>query len=308
MIHTVSHHLPNGITLSCRVSGEVGRPVLMFLHGFPEAAFAWDAMLEYFAQPAHGGYFCIAPNLRGYENSSAPTEIEAYRPKFLVQDILALSQQVSPTEPLAGLIAHDWGGAVAWNAANQHPEAMRRLMIINSPHPGTFLRELQNNPAQQAASAYMNFLIRPDAEALLSEDDFRRLWEFFTNMGAVDGPHPWLTDAFKDQYRAVWKQGLTGPLNYYRASPMRPAREGDAAVAGLQLPQSMLTISVPTCVIWGMQDIALPAGLIDGLDTFVPKLTLHRIEDGTHWVVHEQPLRVAGLLENYLRDTKVESP
>jgi pimeloyl-ACP methyl ester carboxylesterase len=127
-------------------------------------------------------------------------------------------------------------------------------------------------------------------------------------MGAVDGPHPWLTDTFKDQYRAVWKQGLTGPLNYYRASPMRPACEGDAAAAGLQLPQSMLTISVPTCVIWGMQDIALPAGLIDGLDAFVPQLTLYRIEDGTHWVVHEQPLRVAGLLENYLRDTKVENP
>ena len=89
--------------------------------------------------------------------------------------ILALAQMVSPTAPLAGLVAHDWGGAVAWNAANQHPELMRRLMIVNSPHPGTFLRELQNNPEQQAASAYMNFLIRPDAEELLAEDDFRRV-------------------------------------------------------------------------------------------------------------------------------------
>ena len=308
MIDQVSHALPHGITLSCRVSGEVGRPVLMFLHGFPEAAFAWDAMLEYFAQPEHGGYFCIAPNLRGYENSSAPKEVEAYRPKFLVQDILALAQIVSPTAPLAGLIAHDWGGAVAWNAANQHPEAMRRLMVINSPHPGTFLRELQNNPEQQAASAYMNFLIRPDAEELLAEEDFRRLWEFFTNMGAVDGPHPWLNDAIKIQYRSVWQQGLTGPLNYYRASPMRPARPGDAAAAGLHLPHSMLTVQVPTCVIWGMKDIALPPGLIDGLGEFVSKLTLHRIKNGSHWLVHEQPLRVAGLIEDFLRDDKAARP
>ena len=300
MIETVTHELAHGIKLSCRVSGEVGRPVLMFLHGFPEAAFAWDAMLEYFAQDEHGGYFCIAPNLRGYENSSAPKEVEAYRPKFLVQDILALAQRVSPTEPLAGLIAHDWGGAVAWNAANQHPEAIRRLMVINSPHPGTFLRELQNNPTQQAASAYMNFLIRPDAEALLSQDDFRRLWEFFTNMGAIDGPYPWLTDALRAQYRAVWGQGLTGPLNYYRASPMRPARDGDPAASSLQLPHSMLTIQVPTCVIWGMQDIALPPGLVDGLEAFIPTLTLHRIDNGTHWLVHEQPSRVAGLLEDFL--------
>ena len=121
-------------------------------------------------------------------------------------------------------------------------------------------------------------------------------------------PHPWLNDALKAQYRAVWQQGLTGPLNFYRASPMRPARAGDAAAAGLHLPHSMLTVSVPTCVIWGMQDLALPPALIDGLGAFVPKLTLHRIKNGTHWVVHEQALRVAGLLEDFLRDDKAARP
>ena len=304
MIHTLTHALPHGITLSCRVSGEVGRPVLMFLHGFPEAAFVWDALLDHFAQPEHGGYRCIAPNLRGYEQSSAPRDVGEYRAKHLVQDIAALISMESPNAPLAALVAHDWGGAVAWNIANQHPALMRRLTIINSPHPGTFLRELQNSPVQQAASAYMNFLIRPDAESLLAEDDYRRLWEFFTNMGAIDGPHPWLTDAVKAQYRDVWGQGLTGPLNYYRASPMRPARPGDPAAAALHLPHSMLTVEVPTCVIWAMQDIALPAGLVDGLDAFVPKLTLHRVAEGTHWLVHEQPQLVAGLLEDFLREDK----
>jgi pimeloyl-ACP methyl ester carboxylesterase len=128
------------------------------------------------------------------------------------------------------------------------------------------------------------------------------------DMGAVDGPHPWLNDAIKTQYRSVWQQGLTGPLNYYRASPMRPARPGDAAAAGLHLPHSMLTVQVPTCVIWGMKDIALPPGLIDGLGEFVPKLTLHRVKNGSHWLVHEQPLRVAGLIEDFLRDDKAARP
>lgn len=304
MIQTLTHTLAHGITLSCRVSGEVGKPVLMFLHGFPEAAFVWDDLLTHFAQPEHGGYRCIAPNLRGYEHSSAPADVSAYRAKHLVQDIVALIAAESPHGPLAALVAHDWGGAVAWNLANQHPELMQRLAIINSPHPGTFLRELQRSPAQQAASAYMNFLIRPDAEALLAEDDFRRLWEFFTNMGALDGPHAWLTEDIKQQYRAVWQQGLSGPLNYYRASPMRPPREGDAAVATLDLPHSMLTVQVPTCVIWGMHDIALPAGLINGLDAYVPQLTLHRVDEGTHWLVHEQPARVARLLSEFWRDAR----
>jgi len=295
-----SFSLSNGITLDCRMAGLEGRPVMLFLHGFPEAAFVWDEMLAFFSDPAHGGYLCVAPNLRGYAGSSAPSDVAAYRAKHLVQDLVALKDLLSPQQPLACLVAHDWGGAVAWNMANQHPELMRQLAIINSPHPGTFLRELQSSPEQQAASAYMNFLIRPDAEVLLAEDDYRRLWAFFTNMGAVDGPYAWLTEDVKAQYREVWSQGLTGALNYYRASPLRPPREADAAAAAITLPKSMLDILVPTLVLWGMNDIALPPGLVDGLEDYIPDLRLQRIADGSHWLVHEQPTLVAQSLWAFL--------
>jgi pimeloyl-ACP methyl ester carboxylesterase len=124
-IQTWQQALPHGITLSCRASGERGRPVLLFLHGFPEAAFIWDELLEHFAQPDNGGYRCVAPNLRGYEASSQPAEVAAYRPKHLVQDLVALAQ--SEGAPLACLIAHDWGGAVAWNFANQFPQLTNKL-------------------------------------------------------------------------------------------------------------------------------------------------------------------------------------
>jgi pimeloyl-ACP methyl ester carboxylesterase len=298
-----SFTLSNGITLDCRMAGAAGRPVMLFLHGFPEAAFVWDEMLAFFSDPAHGGYLCVSPNLRGYAGSSAPNDVAAYRAKHLVQDLVALKELLSPQQPLACLVAHDWGGAVAWNMANQHPELMRQLAIINSPHPGTFLRELQSSPEQQAASAYMNFLIRPDAEVLLAEDDYRRLWAFLTNMGAETGPHAWLTDAEKDKYRAVWDQGLTGALNYYRASPLRPPREADAAAAAITLPKSMLDILVPTLVLWGMNDIALPPGLVDGLEDYIPDLRLQRIADGSHWLVHEQPALVAQSLWAFLEKT-----
>ena len=295
--------LSNGISLDCRIAGVQGRPLMLFLHGFPEAAFVWDGMLDFFSAPEHGGYLCVAPNLRGYAGSSAPSDVAAYRAKHLVQDLVALKDLLSPQQPLACLVAHDWGGAVAWNMANQHPQLMHQLAIINSPHPGTFLRELQSSPEQQAASAYMNFLIRPDAEVLLAEDDYRRLWAFFTNMGAVDGPYAWLTDEVKAQYREVWSQGLTGALNYYRASPLRPPREADAAAAAITLPKSMLDILVPTLVLWGMNDIALPPGLVDGLEDYIPDLTLKRIADGSHWLVHEQPTLVAQSLLAFLHKT-----
>ncbi|MDB5846522.1 MAG: alpha/beta hydrolase [Rhodoferax sp.] len=297
MIETFLAELPHGITLSCRASGERGRPVLMFLHGFPEAAFVWDGLLEHFSQPAHGGYRCIAPNLRGFWPSSAPPEVEAYRAKHLAQDIGALIQ-LETDAPLAALVAHDWGGAVAWFLANRSPALMQRLVIVNSPHPGTFLRELQTSPAQQAASAYMNFLIRPDAEAWLAEDDFRRMWGFFATHGAAPG---WLTEAVKDQYRAVWRHGLTGALNYYRASPMRPARPGDPACDAVQLPPSVLTADLPTLVVWGLDDIALPPALVDGLEAYVPRLTLNPVAGASHWIVHERPAELASWVGDFLR-------
>lgn len=294
IIQTWQQALPHGITLSCRAAGERGRPVLMFLHGFPEAAFVWDELLEHFARPENGGYRCVAPNLRGYESSSQPADIAAYRPKQLVQDIAALAQ--AEGAPLACLVAHDWGGAVAWNLANQQPQLARKLAIINSPHPGTFLRALQTSPAQQQASQYMNFLVRPDAEDLLRQDGYRRLWGFFTHWG----PAPWLTDALKEQYRAVWDRSLTGGLNYYRASPLRPARPEDPAAAAITLPRTMLTVDIPTLVLWAMEDAALLPELADGLEEYVPQLTLERIPGASHWIVHEQPQLVAQRLAAFL--------
>jgi pimeloyl-ACP methyl ester carboxylesterase len=184
--------------------------------------------------------------------------------------------------------------------AAQHPEVMKRLVIINSPHPATFLRGLQSNPAQQAASAYMNFLCRPDAEVLLSENDFARMWPLLEGMGATDPSHPgggWLTETVKEQYRAVWRAGLTGGLNYYRASPLRPPTAPDSPVMALSFPPEFVTVKVPTRVVWAEADLALPASLLDGLEAFVPNMTLTRVPHATHWIIHERPELVAREIE-----------
>ncbi len=304
MIDTFQLDLPHGVTLSCRAAGARGQPVLVFLHGFPEAAFVWDAMLAHFSRPENGGYRCVAPNLRGFEKSSAPADVSAYRAKFLIQDLAALIATESPGAPLACLVAHDWGGAVAWGLANKMPQLIARLAIVNSPHPGTFLRELQNNPRQQAASAYMNFLIRPDAERVLAEDDYKRLFGFFT----AGNDASWLTGAVRQQYRDVWNgpagsppgAGLTGGCNYYRASPLRPPRPEDPAAAAVTLPRDMLTVEVPTLVLWAMEDVALPPELIDGLDEYIGDLTLEKVAGATHWIVHERPDFVAARLAAFL--------
>ena len=301
MIETFQAELPHGITLSCRAAGPLGAPVLVFLHGFPEAAFVWDELLEHFSDR----YRCVAPNLRGFEQSSSPTEPEAYRVKHLMADLDALISLVAPTAgaPLEALIAHDWGGAVAWTFAALQPQRVKRLVIINSPHPATFLRELQHNPRQQAASRYMNFLCRPDAEALLAENDFARMWPMLAGMGAANPERVgagWLTEAVRAQYRAVWSAGLTGGCNYYRASPLRPPTRPDDAVMSIEFPPGYVTVTLPTLVVWGEDDTALPIGLLDGLEAFVPDLRLVRVPGATHWIVHERPHFVAAEIERHL--------
>ena len=281
--------LPHGINLACRANGPAVRPRVMLLHGFPEAAFIWDEVMLRLAQDA--GVACVAPNLRGYPGSSAPAELAAYRAKPLVADVAALIEVLGG--PVEVLVAHDWGGALAWNLAATRPELMKRLLIINSPHPATFLRELRDNPAQQAASRYMNFLCRPDAEALLVERDFARLWPFF-------GEPAWLTPALREQYRAAWACGLAGPLNFYRASPLRPAREPADTLHTLVLPDAAVTVRVPTTVLWGEADHALLPGLLEGLERWVPNLRIQRVASASHWIVHEQPALVANLIQALL--------
>ena len=314
-IQTWQQALPHGITLSCRACGARGRPVLMFLHGFPEAAFVWDTLLQHFSRPENGGYRCVAPNLRGYERSSTPGNVQDYRAKFLVQDVLALiDAECGRDQPLAALVAHDWGGAVAWSLANQHPDRLRQLVVINSPHPGPFLHALQTHPGQQAASAYMNFLVQDDAAAELSANGFERLMGFLTghdvslpSLSAIgkstSTPQTptWLTPEVQGKYRQVWQHGLQGGLNYYRASPLRPAEAPGDTVNTLQLPPEMLHIAVPTLVLWAQNDIALLPCLTEGLGQYIPRLKLVPIDQATHWVVHEQAPRVMAEISTFLR-------
>ncbi len=278
-VQTFDLDLPGGIRLACRAAGQGAR--VMLLHGFPEAAFVWDEVMTLVDRAAR----CVAPNLRGYAGSSAPAGVEAYKPRHLVADVAAAIEALGA--PLDLLVAHDWGGALAWNLAAQRPALLKRLLILNSPHPATFVRELRGNAAQQQASAYMNAFCRPDAAARLADNDFARL---FRMLG--DDP-AWLTPAVKAQYRAAWSQGLEGPLNYYRASPLRPPAGPADAIHTLQLADDSVTVTVPTTVLWGERDRALLPGLLEGLERWVPQLTVHRLPDASHWLVHEQPRRVA---------------
>src|SRR5690606_3202589 len=113
--------------------------------------------------PHYGrGRFAVAPDLRGYNLSSRPAEAAHYKIGRLIEDIDRLIKALGYQDAI--VVAHDWGGALAWSVAISRPQLISRLVMMNAPHPMTFWRALVDDPAQQVASQYMNWLRRPGSE------------------------------------------------------------------------------------------------------------------------------------------------
>lgn len=266
--------------------------LILFLHGFPQFWYAWKIQLLEFGRD----YRVVAPDMRGYNLSSKPTEVEQYRLPHLVEDVRELAAHLGYTT--FTLVGHDWGGAVAWAFALSYPEQLDKLIIINMAHPATFGRELRQNPAQQQASQYILLFRNPQAEEVLSANNYARFDERILQPGLR---HGYFTEEDCQAYLEAWSQpgALTGGLNYYRAARIGPSTGAADDTTGNDATDSAsLVVQVPTLVIWGEQDQALLTGNLDGLEDVVSHLTLRRIPDATHWVVHEKP----DLVHAYMRD------
>ncbi|HKV04135.1 MAG TPA: alpha/beta hydrolase [Candidatus Acidoferrales bacterium] len=289
----------NGIELHCVTAGK--GPLILFLHGFPEFWYEWKNQLPEFGKD----HLAVAPDMRGYNLSEKPSGVEQYRVDVLVADILGLADHYSPNRKFV-LVAHDWGGAVAWAFAIAHPERLDKLVIINAPHPGVFGRLLTSDPDQQKASQYMLMFRSPQAESILSANNYASLVDAVLGPGLKTGV---FTEEDKAAYIKAWSQpgALTGGLNYYRASrvgppaPAQTASEIGASVTNFASDPSQLMVKVPTLVIWGEKDTALTVHNLEGLDQYVPQLTVKRVPDGSHWVIHEKPAEVNGYIRDFIR-------
>jgi pimeloyl-ACP methyl ester carboxylesterase len=288
----------SGLRMHCVTTGK--GPLILFLHGFPEFWYEWKNQLTEFGKD----HLAVAPDMRGYNLSDKPDSEEQYRMSYLVDDVLSLADHFSHGKKFV-LVAHDWGGAVAWAFAIAHPERLNKLVIVNAPHPGVFGRLLASDTKQQQASQYMLMFRSPQAEQTLSANNYTPLVNAVLGPGLQNGV---FTEDDKQAYIKAWSQpgALTGGLNYYRANRVGPPPPGQAAGGNEPSPSfganpSALTVKVPTLVIWGEKDTALLTGNLDGLDQFVPQVTIKRIPEGTHWVIHEKPAEVNGYIREFIR-------
>jgi pimeloyl-ACP methyl ester carboxylesterase len=281
----------NGVKLHY-VSAGKGR-LIIFLHGFPEFWYEWKNQLVAFGKDR----LAVAPDMRGYNLSDKPAGVESYQMKYLVEDVRGLALHLGYKK--FTLVAHDWGGAVAWALAIAHPECLDKLVIVNAPHPAVFARLLRDDPGQQKASQYMLMFRSPQAETILSRDNYAALVDAVLGSGLKSGV---FNEDDKKAYIAAWSQAgaLTGGLNYYRAARVGPPQPGAESTGDFAVDPTRLMVRVPTLVIWGEKDTALLTANLGGLEEFVPGLTVRRIPEGTHWVIHEKPDEVNGYIREFI--------
>jgi len=281
----------NGVRLHYAHAGS-GKLVL-FLHGFPEFWYAWRNQLAEFGRD----FLAVAPDMRGYNLSSKPAEVDQYDIRLLTGDVVALIRHLGAKACF--LVGHDWGGAVAWAVAIAVPQVVEKLVIVNAPHPGVFERELRENPAQQQASQYMLWFQNPQMEEIIAANNFAPLQEGILGPLLRQGI---FTESDRQAYLSAWSQpgALTGGLNYYRAAKIGPSEASPAVsfLASAELPS--LEVRVPTLVIWGERDPYLLTGNLKGLEQYVSHLKIERVPDATHWVVHEKASLVNSLIRSFI--------
>ncbi|HVR91136.1 MAG TPA: alpha/beta hydrolase [Novosphingobium sp.] len=290
--------LANGIELDVVDAGPKDAPVLIFLHGFPESHRTWRHQIAHLS----GRYRCIAPDQRGYRGSSKPQDVASYTPDKLIGDVFQLADALA-IESFT-IVGHDWGGAIAWGVAllGQANHRVTRAVIANAPHPAIFQKLLFTNQNQRLSSQYMREFRDPANDALVREHGLVGLL-----MKAVKWDRPsQMEPAEREALMTDWqdRDAAFGMLNWYRASPIDvPAPEAAYALPdGWQTPP-LPPLTIPTLVIWALDDLALPAENLEGMDQIITDLTIVRVPDCGHFVPWEAPQAVNAALDAFLSRT-----
>lgn len=266
----------DGVRLHWAEAG-TGRPVVL-LHGFPEFWYGWRLQLPALAA---AGFRAVAPDLRGYGRSERPRGLREYAIDRLVGDVAALAEHLGGPVDLVG---HDWGGVIAWCTSLFRPDVVRRLAIVNAPHPRVMARVLRESAEQRRRSWYAAFFQLPLLpEWALRRNDFALLERVFRRDPRRPGAY---TDADIARYKDAFRPpgALRAAVDYYRAfRRYRPE--------GTDRP-----VRAPTLVVWGMRDRHLGPELLEGLDRYVPDLRVERLPNASHWVPADEPERLSALL------------
>ncbi|KAJ2960531.1 hypothetical protein NQZ79_g4100 [Umbelopsis isabellina] len=296
----------NGIRIHYIDENSSSQKVLLLLHGFPEFWFGWREQIPFLVSK---GYRVIAPDLRGFGETSCPESAEVYGHKTVSDDLVALLDYLQI--PTVTVVAHDWGGAVAWRFTQFYPERTLAVAVFNTPY---FPPNKTYVPLEKIVEALPNFRYQlrfsaADCDQELDADPeafFKRILRLHTeaagplydaeNDSIIRG-RPQLERSkaitenqlkyYVEQYK---RNGFHGALNWYRTTKVKFEESKDLDPI-IKHPAMMVTAS---------DDKALPPSMAEGMHKFIPNLEMQHIENAGHWVLWEQPAQCNRLLDGFL--------
>ncbi len=219
--------------------------LIVFLHGVPDSWWLYEPYLQEFGQD----YLAVAPNLRGYRPTDQPEAFDAYKMRHFLEDLHRLLDHFDRESCI--LVANDWGAYFGWVFASAYPNRVERLIIMNGGHPSLVLRDYQSSPEQIEASQY----------------------ERFAHLQPM--PYP--------AYIAADPLRVPASIEEAASMPVPDLSQEFFADIARQPVSTSLKITVPTLVIWGMQDRSQLPGLLNGLDDYVSDLEMLQLDEAGHY-------------------------
>ena len=276
------HHAELGDVLLHYVTEGAGFPVVL-LHGWPQSWFEWRHVIPELAKT----YRVIAPDLRGLGDSSRPAD--GYDKKTIGNDIWRLMHDVLGIDAFY-LVGHDWGGPTAYAVAVAHPEAVRKLVILDVTIPGDGSPNISQG-GRRWHHAFHQTLDLPEA-LVAGREDIYFGW-FYRNYGARP-----LDEADIAEYLRVYRQpgALRAGFAYYRAIPQDIA-DNAAIAATFKLPMPVLALGGDRS--WGRR-----TEVIESLRRLADNVEGGVIENCGHWMPEEQPRELLRQLLRFFGDAR----
>lgn len=265
--------------------GDKTKPLMLLVHGFPEFWYSWRHQIREFSKD----YWVVAVDMRGYADSEKPSGMKYYRMKYLLEDLKNLVEALGKEKVI--LVAHDWGGVIAWYFVMNYPQMVQSYIMMNAPHPVAFRKHLLSSFKQLRMSWYIFFFQLPYLpEYFIQMQDCKFLnviWRTKRDPSAF-------TEEDKEAYRFVFgKPGApTAPINYYRANI---------------LPQKRLLKRLPLdgtaprgLMIFGADDLAISTEIVEKTKRLTPNLDTELVQNASHFVQQDDPASVNKLMTEFL--------
>jgi len=260
------------VELNVQVIGQ--GPAVLLLHGFPDSNALWRQVTPLLVD---AGYQVIAPDQRGFGESSAPRGTTNYRIEYIVRDAIGLMDALGVDK--AHLVGHDWGAVIGWFLAGEHSDRFHSLTAVSVGHPRAYANA---GPDQKRKGLYtFLFQLRGLAEWYLRANDFARFRKWVRNYPEADN---WISDLSRPGR-------LEAALGWYRVN------------LGRMLTGRHPRCPLPTLGIWSSRDFALAESQMTRSAEFVDAAWRYeRLEGLSHWIPLEAPEELSRLVLAFVHD------